>query len=466
MDLLEYTIQNKDAALPMHMPGHKRNAALAPYLQKLAADCDMTEIEGFDNLHGAQGVLLDGMRRTSALWGSNRAFWLVNGSTCGILAAIWAALPEGGKVILPRNCHGSVYHGLLLRHARPVYLMPEIDPQTGIFGALKPADVSDALDRNPDVSLIILTSPTYEGIVSDVASIARVAHEKGIPVLVDEAHGAHLGFGFGFPRGAIHGAADLVVHSLHKTLPSLTQTAVLHLNGNLIDSNSIEDALSVFETSSPSYLLMSSISGCTTLLEQRGNELFHCWQDNLARFYQKTDSLKNLHLFKSRWPQDPSKLVVCANRTDSTVAQLATFLRRDHRIEVEMTSAHYLVAMTGMGDTAESLDALADALLAIDSQIGSAGHTSLPMPVLPSIAMFSWEASCRPHESVAFGLAAGRVCAETIWAYPPGIPFILPGEVLSPSVVELMQHDQAMGICLKSSSGQLPQQILVLAESS
>lgn len=464
MDLLEYTLQNKDATLPMHMPGHKRNAALAPYLQKLAADCDMTEIEGLDNLHDAQGILLEGMRRTAALWGSRRAFWLVNGSTCGILAGIWAALPEGGTVILPRNCHGSVYNGLMLRHARPVYLMPEIDAQTGIFAPLKPQAVADALEHNPDTRLVILTSPTYEGIVSDVEAIVHIAHEKGVPVLVDEAHGAHLGFGFGFPQNAIQCGADVVIQSLHKTLPSLTQTAVLHLNRDLVDEHQIESALSIFETSSPSYLLMASISGCTALLEERGSELFRRWQENLGRFYQRVESLKNLYLYQNAWPRDPSKLVVCANRTELTGAQLQEILRRDHCIEAEMASAHYLIAMTGMGDTAESLDALAGALLAIDSQAGAAEHVPFPVPVIPEIALLPWEVSCRRHESVTLARASGRVNAEEVWAYPPGVPFVLPGEVLDDSLLELLRHYLAAGVRLNSRSGQMPEKILVLSE--
>jgi arginine/lysine/ornithine decarboxylase len=388
----------------------------------------------------------------------------VNGSTCGILAGIWAALPEGGKVVLPRNCHGAVYNGLMLRHARPVYLMPEIDMQTGIFGPLSPKAVADALENNPDARLVILTSPTYEGIVSDIAAIARIAHEKGVPVLVDEAHGAHLGFGFGFPQNAIQSGVDIVVQSLHKTLPSLTQTAVLHLNGNLIDEYQIESALSIFETSSPSYLLMASISGCTALLEERGSELFRRWQENLGRVYQRVRSLKKLYLYDSAWPRDPSKLVICANRTDLTGAQLAEILRRDHRIEAEMASAHYLIAMTGMGDTAESLDALADALLAIDSQAGTAEQASFPAPVIPETALLPWEVSYRPHESVTLARASGRVSAEEVWAYPPGIPLVLPGEVLNDSLLKLLRHYSAAGVRLNSRSGQMPEKILVLSE--
>ncbi|HWQ57895.1 MAG TPA: aminotransferase class I/II-fold pyridoxal phosphate-dependent enzyme [Clostridia bacterium] len=464
MDLLEYIVRNKNAKLPMHMPGHKRNASLAPYLAKLAADCDMTEIEGFDNLHGAEGVLREGMDRMAALWGSKQAFWLVNGSTCGILAGIRAALPEGGRAIVARNCHGSVYNGLLLRHARPVYLIPEIDAGTGISGALKPMDVSAALERNPDAKLVILTSPTYEGVVSDIEAISRIAHTKGVPVLVDEAHGAHLGFGCGFPGGALAGGADIAIHSLHKTLPSLTQTAALHLKGDLIEKNAVAQALSIFETSSPSYLLMASISGCTALVEERGRDLFEEWRDRLTRFSRRAEGMQNLSLFKSPWTRDPSKLVVCTAKTTLTGAALSDLLRHKHHIEVELACTRHIVAMTGMGDTADALDAFADALLAIDEGTEPCAPTPFPLPTIPGRALAPWETENRRKKAARLCEALGRVSAETVWAYPPGIPLLLPGEELTQDIVEYMQYSIGEGIHLKSSSDLLPERILTLAE--
>lgn len=461
MDLLEYMNSKKNMMLPMHMPGHKRNTALAPYLEKLSADCDMTEIEGLDNLHDAAGILREGMEKTSSLWGSRRAFWLVNGSTCGILAGIWAAIPEEGKVIVARNCHQSVYNGLLLRHANAVYLMPDIDAHTGIFSALKPESIAAALEQNPDTKLVVLTSPTYEGIISDIGAICRIAHEKAIPVLVDEAHGSHLGFGCGFPKGAISCGADIVIHSLHKTLPSLTQTAVLHLNGELVGDHDIEKALSIFETSSPSYLLMASISGCTALMEKKGQELLQLWRTNLQQFYQKTEKLENLYLFNGSRPRDPSKLVICTDRTNIAGAQLAGLLRRNYHIEIEMASMHYIVAMTGMGDTAESIQTFADALTSIDAKAHRDAKSPLAPPLIPRQAMTYGEALKRRHEPVALSQAVGRVSAETVFAYPPGIPLLLPGEVITPPDIRLFQQYEARGIHLKSTYGLIPQKIMV-----
>ncbi|HWP79797.1 MAG TPA: hypothetical protein VN446_04065 [Candidatus Acidoferrum sp.] len=461
MDFLE---AYKETVAPMHMPGHKRNGALAPYLARLAADLDMTEVEGLDNLHGAEGILREGMARTAALWGGKRAFWLVGGSTCGVLAGVYAAVPAGGKVLCARNCHKAVYNGLLLRGADPVFFMPENERETGIYGLVSPAAIASLLNEHPDTKLIILTSPTYEGIVSDVGEICRVAHGRGIPVLVDEAHGAHLGFGHGFPDGAVHAGADIVVQSLHKTLPSLTQTAVLHVNGDLVDERLVADALAIFETSSPSYLLMSSVSGCTELLYERGEELFAAWQRRLTAFYEKTAGLKRLSVMRPKCAHDPSKLVILTGRAGMTGARLAAILREDYRIETEMAAGNYLIAMTGMGDTGEMMDAFACALQGIDRKAAGGSLTPFPAPVLPRRAVPFAEARGGPSTAVLLTKAAGRVCAETIWAYPPGIPLIVPGEVISNEMVELLAQYGEAGVHLKSTSGLAPRYIAVLTK--
>jgi arginine/lysine/ornithine decarboxylase len=205
LNLIEYIQNATKGVVSMHMTGHKRRTGLAPYLEELAAHIDVTEIPGLDDLHCAEGILKQGMEKTAALWGSRRAFWLVNGSTCGILASLYACVPPRGKVICARNCHRSVYNGLGLLDAMPVYIMPEFDTETGISGPVSVQSVEILLDKNPDAALVVVTSPTYEGVISDIEGICAAAHRRGIPLLVDEAHGAHLGFGSGFPGGARRG---------------------------------------------------------------------------------------------------------------------------------------------------------------------------------------------------------------------------------------------------------------------
>ena len=224
--LLELLEENKK--IPMHMPGHKRNTALSPYLKKLGADVDITEITGFDNLNNACGILKESMEKAANLRKADRAFYLVNGATGGILAAVSALVGNGDKVIVARNCHKSVYNAIELAGAVPVFVLPKVDEKTGIPGDIKKEDIENEIKTNPDARLVIITSPTYEGIVSDIKGISEACHKAGIPLLVDAAHGAHLGYGYGFPEDAYTQGADISVESLHKTLPSLTQTAICY----------------------------------------------------------------------------------------------------------------------------------------------------------------------------------------------------------------------------------------------
>ncbi|MBQ3027767.1 MAG: aminotransferase class V-fold PLP-dependent enzyme, partial [Lachnospiraceae bacterium] len=343
--------------LPMHMPGHKRNLALSGtdgYLTALGADCDITEIAGFDNLAEPEGLLLSLKERAASLWKSEEAYPLVNGSTCGILAAIYATVPYGGSVIVARNCHKSVYNGLQMVNAKMNYLLPEWDAVLGCYGSVSPEAVEKALQDTPETKLVIVTSPTYEGVISDIEGICKAAHAKGVPVLVDSAHGAHLGFG-GFPKGAVECGADIVVHSLHKTLPCLTQTAMLHRGGTLVSKETLQATITMFQTSSPSYVLLASIEGCIGLLEERGETLFAGWQEALSEFYKGARLLQKLRVIgvdkkegqEKRFAgdaednRDLGKIVICTNETNLTGPALMEMLRTEHRIELEMSAERY-----------------------------------------------------------------------------------------------------------------------------
>ena len=280
---------------PLHMPGHKRHLAPAPGLSCYA--WDITEIDGADDLHEADGILADAMARTAALYGARRCWYLVGGSTVGLLAGIRALAPFGSEVIAARNCHKAVYHAIELGRLTAHYLPPPVDTAFGVYGSVPPAAVEAALTAHPQAKCVILTSPTYEGVLSDIASIAAICHAHNVPLLVDEAHGAHyLPFAarYGWQGGAVAAGADLVVQSAHKTLPSLTQTAFLQLNGGLADPDEVERQLDVFETSSPSYPLLVSLDGCTDWLAADGPAAFARWRDRLERFSAAVADLHNI----------------------------------------------------------------------------------------------------------------------------------------------------------------------------
>ncbi len=455
--------------LPMHMPGHKRNLALSGtdgYLTALGADCDITEIAGFDNLAEPEGLLLSLKERAASLWKSEEAYPLVNGSTCGILAAIYATVPYGGSVIVARNCHKSVYNGLQLVNAKMNYLLPEWDAVIGCYGTVSPEAVEKALQDTPETKLVIVTSPTYEGVISDIEGICKAAHAKGVPVLVDSAHGAHLGFG-GFPKGAVECGADIVVHSLHKTLPCLTQTAMLHRGGTLVSKETLQATITMFQTSSPSYVLLASIEGCIGLLEERGETLFAGWQEALSEFYKGARLLQKLQVIgvdkkegqEKRFAgdaaedRDPGKIVICTNGTNLTGPVLMEMLRTEHRIELEMSAERYGLAMTGMGDTKESLARLLKALFTIDAQCEEGTMGDTVYPAVPEVCMTIGEAMGADGTELPIEEAVGRIAAEHLWAYPPGIPVVVAGEKITEEVKCYLSEKQKQGVELHRMKG-------------
>lgn len=456
------TAYTSGGALPMHMPGHKRKTALFPPELAACAALDITEIDGFDNLHQAEGLLLSCEERAARLWGSRRSFFLVNGSTCGILAAVRAATKPGDTVLLARNCHKSVYHAIELCCLRPIYLMPVTDPGTGVAGSIAPGQVEKAFARHPEAALVILTSPTYEGVVSDLGSVSALAHQRGVPVLVDEAHGAHLGFSPDFPREAGNAGADIVVMSLHKTLPALTQTGLVHVFGTLVDDRRVARELSVFETSSPSYILMSSIDACVRLLERDASALFSNYAAALCTFDRAVSKLTRLRaLYRGGglpdgfFGLDRGKIIIETRGAGIGGPALSAMLRGRFGIEVEMSCADYILAMTSICDTEETLLRFADALLLLDREFAECGGGAAPVcfSLEPEIRLPAWEAVHLRGEQVAPSDAEGRTALEYMWAYPPGIPLLVPGEAVSSDLLRLIRRMEEAGVEVSTSSG-------------
>lgn len=413
--------------IPMHMPGHKRNSKKFPYLKGFS-DIDITEIDGFDNLHLASGILKRSMETAAQLAGAKRAFYLVNGSTCGILAVICAVLGKNDKVIVARNCHKSVYNGIELSGAVPVFVYPK-GGKYGICGSLEPSSVEQKIEENPDAKLVIVTSPTYEGVISDIEAICTAAHKRDIPILVDAAHGAHLGFG-NFPKSAVSFGADAVVSSLHKTLPSLTQTAICYLSGELIDGDALSERLALFETSSPSYILLSSIDGCINALKMRGKEIFTEWEKGLESFCKDISGLENIEILKNDdgefFGLDKSKIVLLPkNQSGAELAQKLRLLG----IEPEMAAPTYVICMTGAGESRKSLKKLAKALKRIDSGGIKAEKAEKHKTGMAASAV-------KNGEFCEIEAAEGRISAGYVWAYPPEIPILLPNEEISGEAVK------------------------------
>ena len=457
-----------------HMPGHKRNLDLmdgtSPYR------IDITEIDGFDDLHHAEGILKEAQERAAEVYHADETHFLVNGSTVGILSAILGTTEKGDSILVARNCHKSVYHAIYLNELDPVYLYPKFDTELGLSTEIDAADVQKALEEHPGIRAVMIVSPTYDGVVSDIEKIAEIVHEAGCLLIVDEAHGAHFGFDPYFPKSANMYGADLVINSLHKTLPALTQTALLHVNGERVNRRKVKRYLDMLQTSSPSYILMASIDACIHLLEQTQMQKCSIFKEYAAHIDNLREELKKLKYLKIIRTEntdryDRSKFVISVKHAPISSHELYERLLRDYHLQMEMLAGTYVLAMTTVGDTQEGLDRLRDALLAIDAELDAklksgSGQEQKPMqmtdtdlplsgrqPSLEKVWTIAEAVKCRDVvpsrkgkiETCGFADSAGHISLEYAYLYPPGSPLIVPGERIAQEAVEILcwyqEHD-------------------------
>lgn len=304
--LIEY---KTEGCYPWHMPGHKRRLnTIFPELVENPFLIDVSEVGNLDDFHHPEGIIKDAFDRAAKIYGTNKSYYLVNGSTCGILAAISAVCKPGDSLIVARNCHKSVYHAIQLLNISPIYIMPNWNGTLEIFGGIDLETVKKTIKEHPEAKGVIIVSPTYEGVVSDIEKIAKIAHKFNKPLIVDEAHGAHFEFMANanetisttdytkVPAPAIRLGADIVIESLHKTLPAMTQCAILHENSQLIDRRRLEEFLSIYQSTSPSYVFMASMEACIEKMNHERDGLFIIYKELLAEYRRRFGRLEHIHL--------------------------------------------------------------------------------------------------------------------------------------------------------------------------
>lgn len=451
----------ENGAYPFHMPGHKRNTTLLG--TELPYALDITEIDGFDDLHAPRGVLADLQARLAHLYGVKSSFALVGGSTCGILAGIASVCRRGDRILLARNCHKSVYNAVELLGLQPIYIQPPVDPVSGIVGSVPPESVRAAFDAHKGIRLAVVTSPTYDGVISDIRAIAQIVHGRDIPLLVDAAHGAHLAFTEQKARCAVTCGADVVIQSLHKTLPALTQCAAAHIGGDLVSPSVFAKYLSVFETSSPSYVLLASVSACVRFLEENAENAFAAYAERLARFSASCLELTGLFvLCKGRdtlrahpvfFDFDAGKLPIVTARTALDGAALCKRLRREFALEGEMAAFSYALCMTSVCDTDAGFLRLSDALLTIDRAALSRTTPDFGTPPLPQVRLSPYEASMQSTHPLPLHACIGKISAQTLWFYPPGVPILVAGEEIDENTVQLLESAALNDITVYCAEG-------------
>lgn len=470
---------SRSGRLPMHMPGHKRNVAEFGYLAPLGGAYDITEIDGFDNLHDAHGAIADICGRAAELWGARKTFLSVNGSTGALLAAVNAAVPNGGKILVARNCHKSVFNAAELAGAEVVCLYPPSVNDGAFYGGISADAVRKELVRG-DFSAVVITSPTYEGVISDIKSVADAAHEYGAVLIVDGAHGAHLDLSPYFTGGGVSGGADITVVSLHKTLPALTQTALLHVNSDRIDVSEIARQMAIFVTSSPSYVLMASVDGMLDYLKREGKSRFEKLYGALKTFYGQTVSFGSLRVSGGGWKygggsspdifkSDISKIYIDTVNSGLNGYELKNILSSKYGTDAEYASCRGVLCMAAIGDDERSLDRLLDALRAIDADcVPNVSRRNIVSDIAVRLdggkVVESRDAVRAPAEFIAAEDAAGRVSAECVWLYPPGTPVLRAGERIGCGFADCIRGIAAAGGEIKSDSGGLPRKVRVVKE--
>ena len=455
--LLKQVNQDK---VSFHVPGHKNGRIFERYnyknfLQHLVA-MDVTEIDGMDNLHAPEGMIMEAQQKAAEFFGADESYFLVDGTSCGILSAIMTATNPKDQILIPRDCHKSVINGVILGDLQPVYVKPQVSDAFQISAGLQPEAVEAAFAANGNIKAVVLTYPSYYGICSNIEEIVRIAHQYDKIVIVDEAHGAHLKLHEGLPISALEAGADIVIQSTHKTLPAFTQSSMLHVRSNRVDRERLRLMLSIHQSTSPSYLLMASLDMARAIAQQDGRFLMQELLEAIDGFHTALKDEKGIRILGKEMIGtdgiqniDPTKLVIDLSDLGISGIDLEALLRVRYHIQVEMANAYNVVALSSIGNDQRDFNRLLRALRGIKEGKGIA-HRRITLPQytyrIPHMEMNPRQAIYSRKKEIAFLQGSGKISGEYIIPYPPGIPILCPGEVITDEIIEYVRQLKAYGI--------------------
>ena len=450
--------------LPFHTPGHKAgkgaHKSLLQYLGTTALTMDLTVVPGLSDLFDKQGPVRESQKLAADLYHADESYFLINGTTGGIYAMILATVGPGEKIIVPRNIHRSVLGALILSGAIPVFVQPVVDKALQIVMNVTTESVETAIRQNPDAKAILLINPTYYGVVADMVAVTSLAHQHGMLVLVDEAHGPHFHFSSALPIQGITAGADLVVQSTHKILGSLSQSSLLHCMRGRVAVPRLEAMLQLTQSSSPNYILLASLESAVAQMQQAGaalvNQAIHLAEQTRARI----NRISGLYCFGTDrvglpgvFGIDPTKLVVSVDGLGIRGNDAEIWLRRVGKVQAELSDVNNVLFLVTLADTEDTMEQLLAALTALSTEY-SAGQTKMKNLVVPlpenkaPLLLSPREAVFSRQERVTFSESAGRICAETVTTYPPGIPILFPGEQITPEAIEYCRTMQQQGFTI------------------
>jgi arginine/lysine/ornithine decarboxylase len=453
---------SKEDTAYFHMPGHKGgnifNKIGFEDFDMNMLSMDVTEVPGIDNLHSPETSIKEAQELAAKAFGAEHTFFLVNGTTGGIYSMILAAANPGDKIIIPRNCHKSVIGAVILGRLVPIYINPEFDKRLNVASGISPITVQKAIREHPDAKAVLITSPTYYGVCSDLEQIAKIAHENNMLLLVDEAHGSHFGFHSDLPKTALQCGGDMVAQSTHKTLPAMTQSSMLHVKSDKVDLDKVKFFLQLTQSTSPSHILLASLDTARYIMQEKGEELLkdiihwcNCLRDEI------NDSKKLYCLSRADigrdgiFDIDSTRITINFEKLGLSGTEADEVLRSKFKLQVEMSDLYNIVAICTVGDQAGNIKKLTEAIKSIASEHDSSNQMQRQAARafdIPDMMLMPWEAVYHSKEVVPFESCLGRICGEMIVPYPPGIPIIMPGEVINKSIIDYALECQSKGIKL------------------
>ena len=455
---------------PFYTPGHKRGSGIARPLADLFGNlvfqADLPELPALDNLYAPEGAIREAQQLAAEAFGADETWFLVNGSTAGAIAAILATCTSGQKIILPRNIHSSAISGLVLSGAIPIFVNPEYDPNWDMVNSVTPASIQEALWKHPDARAVMMVYPTYQGVCGDVRAIAEICHQHDLPLIVDEAHGPHFHFHSELPPSALSCGADIAIQSIHKVLGAMTQASMIHLKSSRVDPKAISRALQLIQSTSPSYLLLASLDAARQQMATSGPELISRTLNLAERAKQEIEARTPFQVLQPKFSSgfsalDPTRLSINVSYCGFTGYEVDRLLHDRHGVIAELPSAQYLTFIISIGNTEADIDQLVTGLTEIcgdrDVEEVERGNANVqqrwqeeclfvhPSSFLIRPALSPRQAFFSSTETLPIEQTDERISAEMICPYPPGIPAIMPGEMINMSALDYLQQVLALG---------------------
>lgn len=460
--LMEYV--NRET-IPFHVPGHKKGVGIDQEFKNFIGEnpfkIDVTVFKLVDSLHHPTGPIKKAQKLAADAYGSDAAFFSIHGTSGAIQAMVMSVVSAGDKIIIPRNVHKSITAGIILSGAIPVYMQPALDKKVGIAHGVTPETVEKTLKENPDAKAVLVINPTYYGVATDIKKIADIVHSYDIPLIVDEAHGPHLGFNDKLPVSAMQAGADICAQSTHKIIGALTQCSLLQVRSERVDINRVQQILSLLQTTSPSYILMASLDCARRQIALNGEELLDKTIElsNYAR--NEINKIPGFYCFGKEilgnegvYALDPTKITITCRDLGITGYDLDMILSNKYYIQVELSDLYNILAVGSFGDTKESIDSLINALKEISKEYYGRGNKKsdfIDIPAIPPRIKIPREAFNSPKTPMLLKESIGMISGEFLMAYPPGIPILCPGEQITAEIIDYVQKLKDTGLYVQGT---------------